>query len=62
MYYWLRRAKKNLKCHTDIGFHPELKVSAFSGPVRTMKHLGQTREASEEWQQMVAGLCGPHWF
>lgn len=55
-------ACKKKKCLTDIGFHPELKVTAFTRPVRTMKHLGQTREASEEWQQMVTSLCGPLWF
>lgn len=61
MYNRVQR-RKNKKCLTDIHFHPELKVTAFTRPVRTMKYLGQTREATEEWQQMVTGLCGPLWF
>lgn len=45
-----------------MAFTLSFKVTAFTRPVRTMKHLGQTREASEEWQQMVTSLCGPLWF
>lgn len=47
------------KCLTDICFHSILKVTAFTQSIRTMNYRDQTREATEEWQQMVMSLCGP---
>lgn len=63
MHNRVQGAKRKKKCLTDIRFHPEPKVTAFTRPVRTMKYLGpdkggQRRMAADGGGSLRAGLCG----